>query len=194
MTQAINDPFPDTDDPLYIEHFYSIPEADLDTIFTEAKPLYTALHDTVENYCEAHPDTTESIVLYAADSFLGCIKATLREDLPAAEPPSTPTPGAAPMTQSFYDLTPPHPDHVCITRAELAYQEHVAYMEHLSPAEEDAVMAEAVPLANALYRVINDVACTEASIAFGAIVEALHLVQARIDQEMTAVDQDDCDA
>lgn len=98
------------------------------------------------------------------------------------------------MPQSFFDLTPPQPDHTCITRAELAYLEHRDYVESLSSAEEDALMAEACPLANALYRVINDQAGTEAGASFVVIVEALHLVEARIDQEMCAPTPEDCDA
>ena len=97
------------------------------------------------------------------------------------------------MPHSFFNLTAT-PDHICITRAELAAEERRDYLDSLSPTEHEALMMEATPLANALYRTINDQVNTEAGISYGAIIEALHCVQARIDLEMNTPDPDECDA
>ena len=102
------------------------------------------------------------------------------------------------MSHSFFHLTTPHQDHVCITRREVAAQEHLEYVESLPPAEHGVLQTQSCALANLLYRTINDHCEAEPDTSYGAIVEALMLVQARIDLEMREDDDtpapEDCDA
>lgn len=99
--------------------------------------------------------------------------------------------------QSFFHLTPPQPDHVCITRRELAAQEHEEYLASLSHDEEAVMREEATALANVLYRALH-AHCEATTTSYGAIIEALSFMQARVDLEMRedddALNPEDCDA
>lgn len=85
--------------------------------------------------------------------------------------------------QSFFHLTP-QSDHECITPRELAWLEHQGYLDSLSDAERASVFQDACALANALYHTINAYCEAHQETSYGAIVEALTLIQARIDLEM----------
>lgn len=100
------------------------------------------------------------------------------------------------MSRSFFHLTPNQPDHVCMSRSEVAALEHEDFLESLSPEEKATLNEQAAALANLLYNTINTHCGEHPDTSFGAIVQALDFVQCRIDMEMQAdeVDPDDCDA
>lgn len=77
-----------------------------------------------------------------------------------------------------------HRPHVCVPIAEVADQEHRDYLASLSPQDYEAIMGHAIPLANAFYRVINE----QDDVPFGALIEAVVLVRARLEVEMRGID------
>ncbi len=102
------------------------------------------------------------------------------------------------MPQSFFDLTPHNDDHVCMTRRDLTMRDHRAYMASLAPGEYDRVFGDACALANHFYRALITYEEEHPGISYAAIMEALMLMEARIDQDLaadeTTLTQEDCDA
>lgn len=96
---------------------------------------------------------------------------------------------------SFFHLAPAS-DHECITPRELAWLEHQEYLDSLSHEERDSIFQDACALANVLYRTIDAYCEAHQETSYGAIVEALTLIQARIDLEMHDDNPapEDCDA
>ena len=97
------------------------------------------------------------------------------------------------MPYSFFNLVDPDA-HICRTHAEVAEAQHQAYLDSLTPAELEALMEEAVPLANALCQAIARHNAEGVPLSYGAIIEALRLVRARMELEMDTPDEEDCDA
>ena len=97
------------------------------------------------------------------------------------------------MSYSFFNLSDPD-THICRTHAEVAEEQHHAFLDSLTPAEADALMEETVPLANALCQAIARHNQDGPPLRYGAIIEALRLVRARMELEMDGPDEEDCDA
>ena len=97
------------------------------------------------------------------------------------------------MPYSFFNLVNPD-THICRTHAEVAEDEHEAYLDSLTPSEHHALLEEAYPLANALCQAIARHNAEGVPLSYGAIIEALRLVRARMELEMDTPDEEDCDA
>ena len=98
-------------------------------------------------------------------------------------------------SHSFFHLTPPPPDHVCMTPRERAYLEHEDFLDAMTPEELATFRQQSVALANALQRALHAYTEEHQEVSYGVIFDALGFLQAVIDTEMREdPEPEDCDA